>query len=220
MEKYSNIITGILAISAIVVLILVIQKYADSQNEKKERYVQNWKKLVEPDRTFGAQTAKINIINFFDYRCSFCKQLDLTLDKIQKKYSRKVAITYRFNPVLGKQSKKLALLAICAMDINKFKAIHAWSFNLQQKTLKKPISKNESFIKKFEKICRIDNVKKAKNILAQDIQLANELGIGKVPTLVVNGEIIVGAVPFKFLETIVKSKFSFQKNDKRTQANN
>lgn len=74
--------------------------------------------------SLGPISAPIQIMVFFDYSCTFCKETMPTIYSLAKKYPNEVRITMRDYPALRAASINLALAAHCAGEQSNF-----WQMN-------------------------------------------------------------------------------------------
>lgn len=74
--------------------------------------------------SLGPISAPLQIMVFFDYSCSFCKETMPTIYSLAKKYPDEVRITMRDYPALRAASINMALAAHCAGEQSNF-----WQMN-------------------------------------------------------------------------------------------
>lgn len=69
----------------------------------------------------GNINAKVTIIEYSDFFCPACKNLNTDLQEIEKQYGTDIKIVFKSLPVLNQlESKKAAISAYCAGEQNKF----------------------------------------------------------------------------------------------------
>jgi protein-disulfide isomerase len=73
--------------------------------------------------SIGPDNAKLTIVEFLDYRCSFCRAVHPTLKEFLDKHND-VRIVFRHWPILGKGSEYDARLALAAGKQGKFIEVH------------------------------------------------------------------------------------------------
>ncbi len=50
--------------------------------------VDAWQQALENGLMMGSDTAKIKIVEFYDYECPFCRRIQPNLDEIRQKYQQ------------------------------------------------------------------------------------------------------------------------------------
>ena len=172
---------------------------------------------------------RVFVLEYSDFQCPFCKRVQLTLEKIRKKYSNEVQFGYRHFPLpFHKEAQGLAEAVECARDQDKF-----WEL---QSLFYKNISNsaNDTEILGMAKRAGINNIRdfefcwrngKYAERVKNDIRDGVDLGIQGTPTFIlgiydqetrtVSGEMFSGAVSEdKFAQVIEKYLSSI-----RTEAN-
>lgn len=163
----------------------------------------------------GKEDAKVTIVEFGDFQCPFCKRFfEGTEAQIRKEYvdTGKVKFYWRDFAFLGEESFDAAVAARCANDQGKFWAYHNLLFKNQKgenegqfnkENLKKWASQLKLDRKKFDK-CLDSNAHR--QVVDRENEEARRVGVNGTPTVFVNGEAVVGAVPFaEFRKVIEKS---------------
>src|SRR5260370_21616501 len=76
----------------------------------------------DPVRLKGSRNALVTIVEFSDFSCPFCEQVDSTLKKVLAKYQGKVSLAYRDFPMseLHPQAQLAAEASRCAAEQGKF----------------------------------------------------------------------------------------------------
>ena len=172
---------------------------------------------------------RVFVLEYSDFQCPFCKRVQITLEKIRKKYSDEVQFGYRHFPLpFHKEAQGLAQAVECARDQGKF-----WEL---QSLFYKNISNsaNDKEVLGMAKRAGIDNIRdfefcwrngKYAERVKNDIRDGIDLGIQGTPTFIlgvydqetqtVSGEMFSGAVSEeKFVQVIEKYLSSI-----RTEAN-
>jgi protein-disulfide isomerase len=144
--------------------------------------------------TAGNPHGDVTLVEFFDYRCPYCKQVEPSLEKVLAD-DKKLRFVYKEFPVLGPVSTTAARAALAAKKQGKYDAFHrammaakgqisdqtvmdvAGSVGLDIVQLKRDMSSPE-----------VDKTLKA------DMALADALDISGTPAFIVGNTIIPGAV--------------------------
>lgn len=153
----------------------------------------------------GSATAKLTLINFTDYNCPYCKQLDPMLEKIVQKYPD-VAVVIKPLPFKGETSVLSARTALTTWREHpeQFLALHE---KLMQK---KGYHDAASIAMAVEKsgATPVTPDEKSMSTLATNTQLARLVGVQGTPATIIGDEMIPGAVPWDTLEEVVKEKLA------------
>ncbi|MDE5832078.1 MAG: thioredoxin domain-containing protein [Desulfovibrio sp.] len=158
----------------------------------------------------GNKDAKVKIISFSDFTCHFCEQASKNLDAIRDAYGDDVAMVFKHLPLDEKGPGALAsayFIAIAQQNEAK-----AWDFYHQMfDNRERLLSEGEPFIKKTVESLGLDpkklqkeaQSKKVKEILAQDLEDGQKLGIEGTPYFLVNNLVIRGALPLELFKNAV-----------------
>ncbi|MEE9348281.1 MAG: thioredoxin domain-containing protein [Robiginitomaculum sp.] len=79
------------------------------------------------DATIGPKDAKVTIVEFFDYNCSFCKQSTAWVRETIDKYPDDVRVVFKELPILERRSKtsrNASIAALAAARQGKYPAMH------------------------------------------------------------------------------------------------
>jgi len=173
---------------------------------KPERFKVNLSLTPAPFK--GKKNAKVQIIEFSDFECPFCSRATKTLNKVFKKYKRKINVTFKAFPLSRHKDSPLAHQAsLCAQDQNKFWPYHDTLFdnqkNIKRPDLEKYAKKHKLNMDKFRQ-CLDSGEKFAK--VQKEIAEGEQAGVKSTPTFFINGQMIVGAVTQEALEEIIKEE--------------
>ncbi|MEO1322459.1 MAG: thioredoxin domain-containing protein [Pseudomonadota bacterium] len=76
------------------------------------------------DYFVGPADAPVTVVEFFDYRCGFCKRSAQWAMELPEKYDNKVRVVFKEFPILSTESEKAALAAIAAGKQDKYLEMH------------------------------------------------------------------------------------------------
>jgi protein-disulfide isomerase len=161
----------------------------------------------------GSDKAPVVLIEFSDFRCSFCRKFwQTTLPLLDKKYisTGKVRLIYRHFAVLGKPSELAAQAAECAGEQGKFWEYHDKLFASADSPLAFTDGKLKSYAKELGvkdqafNQC-LDSGKHLKKVEGETA-VAALLGARGTPAFFLNGQLIVGAQPFEVFEAAIEKE--------------
>lgn len=76
------------------------------------------------DYSVGPADAPVTVVEFFDYRCGYCKRSAEWATKLPAQYDNKVRVVFKEYPILSTESEKAALAAIAAGKQDKYIEMH------------------------------------------------------------------------------------------------
>lgn len=193
----------------IVILLLVVVFLAYNQFSNKKQPSTNYGDLV-----VGNDKAPVTIIEYYSYLCTHCKTFeDQTMPKITEQYivTGKVKLIFRPFPPY-----ELGQAVLCANDQGKFLELHNYLFANSSQI------NSTDIIKTFAQNVGLDTTKfnqcfdsgkyksRAEELYNQgnsDFKKANIPSDKQgTPTFFVNGEAIIGAVPYDDFAKIIDKK--------------
>jgi protein-disulfide isomerase len=165
----------------------------------------------DPARVRGNPKAKVVIVEFSDFQCPFCGQVQGTLKSILAKHGESVALAFRDMPVsqIHPQAMGAAQAARCAGEQGKFWEYHDLLF-AEQAWLDKP-----SLVTKAQKLqleekqfdaCLASEKYKAQ--IQQDSQEGMKAGVNGTPGFFINGVFISGAQPEAAFEKLIQEQLA------------
>ena len=154
----------------------------------------------------GTADAPVTLVEFSDFHCPFCKQVQPTLTQVLEKYPGKVRLLFRHLPLetLHPQARNAAEASWCAQDQGKFWEYHDLLFANAPKAgeddLKHYAEQIDLDMKTFES-CLSQNAHR--DSIQRDIDEVTKLGMSGTPAFFINGRPLSGAQPLeKFVQVI------------------
>ena len=194
------------------VILEAVQRHRDKAEEAKKAHakaaVSSLRKEIENDPTSpvaGNAKGDVTIVEFFDYRCGYCKRVHPTMVELLKE-DKNLRFVFKEFPILGPDSMiaARAALAVWRMHPEKYAAVHdafmtgrgaldeasvmalAGKLGIDQAALKKAMADPE-----------------VETILTKNFQLAEALGINGTPAFIVGSEVVPGAVDKETLKKLI-----------------
>ncbi|HEV3333866.1 MAG TPA: thioredoxin domain-containing protein [Bryobacteraceae bacterium] len=152
----------------------------------------------------GAKDAPVTLIEFADFECPYCQQMEPKLAKLQQEFQGKLAFAYKDFPLpMHSHAEKAAEAAHCAMDQGKFWEYH----DLLYSTSKLDVSQ----LKESARTLNLDGAAFDKCLdsgataaaVSANLEEAKTLAISGTPGFFVNGRYLEGNVPYENLRSIV-----------------
>lgn len=178
-------------------------QWRDDLEKKKDVRLEGRPVLGNPD-------AKVKIIAFSDFTCHYCGQASKTIDAILKEYGDDVAMVFKHLPLDEKGAGGQAsayFVAIAGQDEGK-----AWDFYKKMyDNRERLLSEGEPFIREtvqslgldMKKLQRDLQSKRVQDILAQDQEDGQKLGVEGTPYILVNNLVVRGALPLELFKDAV-----------------
>jgi protein-disulfide isomerase len=195
-----------------VILDAVQQMQAKAKEGKKSLIKKNLitsrEKLInDPNSpTSGNPKGDVTIVEFFDYRCGYCKRVLPTMQKAVKEDGN-VRIVYKELPILGAESvvASRASLAAWRLAPKKYEAFHTTLMankghfsELKIRSIASDLSIDGNALIEGMKSSDIDF------ILNENHALAQSLGISGTPAFIIGEELVPGAVDMNTLKRMIK----------------
>jgi protein-disulfide isomerase len=167
---------------------------------------------TRPNNTQGDAKAPIEVIEFSDFQCPFCKRFhDQVEIRIVSDYVKtgKITLSYKHFAFLGDESRWAGQAAECAADANRFWDFHELLFTHQQGENSGTFTKDNliSLAKQinvdspaFESCLKDD---KTLDRVQADTTEGNKLGVRGTPTFVIDGKLVVGAQPYEAFKAAI-----------------
>ena len=202
-----------LAIPIIIGIVIGIGLTLNLESTPNDSSILNKENLMQGTTILGNPDAKITIVEFGDYQCTFCYKFhDETMKKIDQAYikAENVNFVYRDFPLNGPQSILASEASYCAQKQNKFWEYHDTLYNNWG-------GENTGWITKNVLIGFANDIKldldsfsqclensEFKQKVLDNEQFAREIGIDATPSFLIfnDSELyrVIGAQPFERFE--------------------
>lgn len=172
---------------------------------------------ADDDPVLGNKKAKVEIIEFSDFQCPFCRAFwKDSFSQLKKDYidTGKARLVYRDFPLsFHPQARPAALAGECANEQGKFWEMHDKIFSEQQKRGDGTIQFDPNFLKQWASEIGLNSDKfntcydsaKYNAEIDKDSAAGAAAGVEGTPTFFINGQKIVGAQPYSVFKTAIDS---------------
>ena len=151
----------------------------------------------------GNPDGDVTLVEFFDYRCGYCKQFAPLLTSIMKQ-DPKLRVVYKEFPVLGPDSFRAAQAALAARDQGYYLEFHEALMAADAPLTDKAVMTVARAVGlDVDRLKRDMETPKVLNILGNNHRLAEALAIDGTPTLIVGDSIVRGAIPMADLAALI-----------------
>jgi protein-disulfide isomerase len=174
------------------------QQQADAQAaEQSRRMISTKQKELQDspdDLVQGNPKGDVTLVEFFDYRCPYCKQVAPSLDALLKE-DGKLRIVYKEFPILGEASVYATRVALAAKKQGKYAAFHRAMMttkgDIGDETVLNVATSLGLDISKIKADMSAPEIDK---LIDQNYALADALNIQGTPAIIVGDTLIPGAV--------------------------
>ncbi len=217
----------LLASFALVYVINSNNKTEVESSKKTSNVIENNEigaKDLAPNLTIGSPSAKVEIIEYADFKCPTCNRfLQNTGKEIRERYIKtgQVKIVFRNLPFISDDSRTAAEGSYCANEQNKFVDYHDLLFNtinqdyyskgkinqgeasdiFSQTNLTELVTKINIDPNKFDQCLSQGKFKAA---VQSDLNRSQQDGATGTPTFIVAGQKVVGSQSFDIFEKLIK----------------
>jgi protein-disulfide isomerase len=174
------------------------KRAAEEAEQARAAIAENQDALINnaADYSIGPADAPVTVVEFFDYRCGFCKRSAEWATELPEKYDNQVRVVFKEFPILSAESEKAALAAIAAGKQGKYIEMHMALMELDNGSGFGP----EQIDAAAESIgVNVDTMRadmksiEVQKTVADAKSLARELGITGTPAFVIGNEQVSGA---------------------------
>ena len=176
------------------------------QRRARAREMQDFQSLVEShsDRVFnderdpviGAANASVTVVEFFDYKCGYCRMSNQWVANALNEYDGQINFIMKEFPVLGPESETAAkaALAVWNQGEDKYIAFHnglyAAGNPLNMDRIEQVAVENNVDVDRMREDMQSAEVEQHINDVRS---LARQIGINGTPFFIINNEVVPGA---------------------------
>jgi protein-disulfide isomerase len=179
----------------------------------KETRAEDGRRAIAANRTalLGDETSPIGgnpqgdvtIVEFFDYRCPYCKQVEPALEALIKDDS-KIRVIYKEFPVLGPESVYASHMALAAQKQGKYAVFHrammATKGQITEEVILKVAGTSGLDLAKAKADMTSPEVER---VIKRNYDLAEALDINGTPAFVIGDALVPGATDLEKLKQLV-----------------
>jgi predicted DsbA family dithiol-disulfide isomerase len=160
----------------------------------------------------GATKAAVTIVEFSDFECPYCVEVQDTLKQIGERYAGDVRFVFKHLPLEGhRNSFPAARAAYCAGEQDRFWQFHDALFaagNLSPPEVFEQIAVDIGLGVARFRACV--NSEQSRAAVLKDLETARSLRIDSTPSFFVNGRLIKGALSFAEWQKIIERELTSQ----------
>ncbi|MGH8335332.1 MAG: DsbA family protein [Gammaproteobacteria bacterium] len=169
----------------------------------------------------GPADAPVTIVEFADYQCPYCHQMEPRLASIREQYGDRIRFVYKDFPLpMHQYAEKAAEAALCAGQQGQYWAYHDALFagttadELQVDGLKKTAASLKLDQARFAS-CLDSGAQAA--VITQNINEGKALGFSGTPTILINGYYLSGALPKDVVTDVIDLELARSPKEARNE---
>ena len=165
---------------------------------------------VSDSQARGPKNAPVSLVEFADFECPFCRQMQPAIEKLLKDYNGRVALYFKDFPLsIHPHAEKASEAARCAGQQGAFWPYHDLLF-------REDAALEVSNLKQYARMLRLDAAKFDACLdsgaqgpaIQNDVTQGQHLGIAGTPGFFINGHFLSGVVSYETLREVVDQQVS------------
>lgn len=168
----------------------------------------------------GPRKAAVTIVEFSDFECPFCREVQGPLKQLMQAYGGEVRLIFKHLPLEGhRNSLPAARAAYCAAEQDRFWEYHDALFgakSISPAVIDQIASDLGLGVPKFQACLKSEHSRAA---IVKDLETARMFRIESTPSLLINGKLVKGALTFAELQKIVERELDGRATNKQSAAN-
>jgi protein-disulfide isomerase len=153
--------------------------------------------------TAGNPKGNVTLVEFFDYRCPYCKEVEPSLEKLAAD-DHQLRIVYKEFPVLGPDSQTAAHVALAARRQGKYDAFHrammAATGHIDEAVIYQVAANVGLDVDRLRQDANSPDIDKE---IKDNIDLGNALDIDGTPGFIIGDQITPGAMSLNDLKQMI-----------------
>lgn len=143
----------------------------------------------------GAENPKVTVVEFYDYRCGYCRKVSPTLEAVLAE-NDDVRVVYKEYPVLGQASVDAAKVsaAVTVVAKDKWLAFHKAMLQRSVSTTEQMLALAESQGIDSAKVKEAMEGDEVRKYIQETNELGSILGVRGTPAFFINGQLFPGAM--------------------------
>jgi protein-disulfide isomerase len=151
----------------------------------------------------GNPRGDVSVVEFFDYRCPYCKQVQPSLEKMLQQDSQ-LRLVYKEFPILGPASVTAARAALAARAQGKYDQFHKAMMEAHGAVTDDTVYRVAGSVGlDIDKLKRDMAAPEVSQALKTNLKLADALGIRGTPAFIIGDKVVPGAIDLDALKGMV-----------------
>ncbi len=158
------------------------------------------------DFSVGPDDAPVQIVEFYDYNCSYCRRAAPWMKKLIEERGDKVRVVFKETPIFAYDkagSDVGARAALAAKDEGKYLDLHFALMNAEGVVTPEDVERVSKEVGlDWRTLSKRMQDEKLSRLMVENLDLAHSVGMTGTPTFIINGEIVIGADIFALEQLI------------------
>ncbi len=181
------------------------QRQLRAEDDQRRRTIARLRERLERDPNSpvgGNPEGDVTIVEFFDYRCPYCKRVAPTVRELLERDGN-IRLVYKEWPILGPDSEFAARAALAAREQGKYLEFHDRIMAQRRVDEESVLAAARELGLDIERLRADMRAPETEAHLAETMELAEQLGITGTPAFVIGEELIPGMADLATLEQLV-----------------
>ena len=185
------------------------KKSQANKNKNESKLIKKYREALidDPaDPSIGGQVSDITIVEFFDYKCGYCRKSLQVINTVLSE-DKKIKVVFKELPILSEQSE---MAARAALAVNKISKNKYFLFHTKLMQNRGSLKINDIYQIAEDININVNSLKSEINspwitlAIKENRVLAENLGIRGTPAFVIGNKIVPGAVSSKTLKNFIR----------------
>jgi protein-disulfide isomerase len=162
--------------------------------------------VTEHDPILGPVDAPVTVVQFAEYECFYCTQMQPVIDRVRQQWPDQVRVVFKDFPLTGHgRAVPAAVAAHCAGEQGRFWSFHQEMMSNQGAVSERDLTEHATVTgldpERFA-ACRSSGRHEAG--IFDDLAMGREHGVRATPTFFINGTLLAGMQSFERLEDVIR----------------
>ena len=168
----------------------------------------------------GGAKAAVTIVEFSDFECPFCRQVQDTVKQISERYGDRVRLVFKHLPSEGhRNSLTAARAAYCAGEQERFWQFHDALFAAREVSDEIFGELVVSLGVGREKFAECLSAERSRAAVVRDIETAKRYRIDSTPSFLINGKLVQGALSLTEFQSLIERELQQASSGKTSSTN-
>jgi protein-disulfide isomerase len=184
-----------------------LQRRQQAEQEKQQKMAlalyRNELFGMADDPRVGAAEPGVTIIEFFDYKCGYCKSVAPSMEALVAENTDVQVILKEF-PILGEESVYAARVSLAARDQENYYEFHKAMMNARGSLTEDVVKRiAESVGINFDEVKEKMASEEIEKIINRNYQLAKALGISGTPAFIIGDQLYPGVLEKDMIQRLI-----------------
>jgi protein-disulfide isomerase len=159
----------------------------------------------DPDSPVGGNPkGDVTIVEFFDYHCGYCKQVQPVLTQVLSE-DKQVRVIYKELPILSENSRYAALAALAAARQGKYVELHNALMENRGQVTRERLTQLAATLKlDAKKLLKDMEDEKLGSQIDKNLDLARVLNVTGTPGFLIGKKLVPGAIDYSTMKRLVQ----------------